>query len=378
MKCELPYLMQDRDRHGNVRLYLRRKGRPKIRLRCKSDEPGFMEEYQAALAKMDPKPRLKGIKEGTLGWLVNEWEHSHTFQKLASREARTRHLQLESMLKEETVPGNGMYFRDCPIKSLTRQHVITLRDRKVVKDEKKGLTPKPNAANHRVTQLRVILAWGMDERANYVRDNVAKDVKLVKIKTDGYHTWTEAEVAQYEARHPVGTMARLALDMMLYTGMRRSDAMRMGPADIAQLKNPETGNPETWIDFTPKKTSGTTGKTLTLPLLEVLRVSINATTHGLKTYLVTGYGKPFSSSNSFGNWFKDRVAEAGLADHCTAHGLRKAGAVRAAEHGATAKQMMAIFGWDSIQMAQHYLAKAEQKKLAGAAMHTLNSKGGTK
>jgi integrase len=374
MKCALPFLSKDRDRHGNERLYVRRAGKHKVRLKHQPGDPEFMAEYQAALAEPDKEPQPKGIKEGTLGWLMNEWEHSHNFQKLGHREARTRHLQLESMLNEETVPGNGLRFRDCPIKSLTRQHVITLRDRKMIKDEKQKLTPKPNAANHRVTQMRVILDWGMNDRAAYVAQNVATDVKLIPIKTDGYHTWTEDEVAQYEKRHLVGTVSRLALDIMLYTGMRRSDATRIGPEHITVLKNPETGVAENWIVFTPKKTSGTTGKVLRLPLLDALKASMNATPHGLKTFMVTGYGKPFTSSNSFGNWFKDRVAQAGLPDFCTAHGLRKAGAVRSAENGATAKQMMAIFGWDSIRMAEHYIKMAEQKKLAGAGMHTLASK----
>jgi hypothetical protein len=87
--------------------------------------------------------------------------------------------------------------------------------------------------------------------------------------------------------------------------------------------------------------------------------------------LVTVFGKPFSSGNSFGNWFAKRVAEAGLPDVCMPHGLRKVGAVRAAENGATEQQMMAIFGWDSPKLAAHYAKKANQKKLAGAAMHKL-------
>ena len=67
----------------------------------------------------------------------------------------------------------------------------------------------------------------------------------------------------------------------------------------------------------------------------------------------------------------DRVAEAGLPSNCTAHGLRKIGAVRSAENGATAKQMMALFGWDSVRMAEHYTKMAEQKKLTAASVHTL-------
>jgi hypothetical protein len=40
----------------------------------------------------------------------------------------------------------------------------------------------------------------------------------------------------------------------------------------------------------------------------------------------------------------------------------------AANNGATARQLMAIFGWDTIRQAEHYTRKADQKQLAGAAM----------
>ena len=114
-----------------------------------------------------------------------------------------------------------------------------------------------------------------------------------------------------------------------------------------------------------------TGKTLSLPLLDVLRDAICATPHGLETFLVTQYGKPFSS-NGFGGWMRGKCDAAGLPE-CTAHGLRKVGAVRAAKNGATEQQMMAIFGWDSPKLAAHYAKMANQKKMAGAAMHTLKA-----
>jgi len=84
---------------------------------------------------------------------------------------------------------------------------------------------------------------------------------------------------------------------------------------------------------------------------------------------VTTHGKPFTA-NGFGNWFRERCDDASL-PHCTAHGLRKIGAVGAAENGATEQQMMAIFGWDSPKLAAHYAKRASQMKMAGAAMHKL-------
>jgi integrase len=362
MKMKIKHLVEDIDRHGNVRLYVRRKGVGKVRIRSLPTSPTFMAEYQVALAKLDDKAKGKGDgdKTGTLGWLVNEFEHSHDFLKLAPREQRVRHLIVRSLLDEETKVGSGYRFRDCPISNFTADHVRLLRNRK---------QKTPAAANHRVSNLRVILEWGKEERSAFVKCNVAAEVKPLKYESKGFHTWTEEEVAKFEQRHPVGTIARLALDLMLYTGMRRSDAVQIGPKHLTKIKSKGSGTMDTWIVFTPQKTSSTTGKTLSLPALDVLRDTLSATPHGLESYLVTSHGKPFTA-NGFGNWFRERCDEAGL-PHCTAHGLRKIGAVRAAENGATEQQMMAIFGWDSPKLTAHYAKQASQKAMAGAAMHKL-------
>jgi integrase len=57
--------------------------------------------------------------------------------------------------------------------------------------------------------------------------------------------------------------------------------------------------------------------------------------------------------------------------HCSSHGLRKAGATIAAENGATAHQLMAIFGWNTVKQAELYTRNANRKRLAGEAMHFL-------
>ncbi|HXE70719.1 MAG TPA: hypothetical protein VN523_15280 [Hyphomicrobiaceae bacterium] len=54
-----------------------------------------------------------------------------------------------------------------------------------------------------------------------------------------------------------------------------------------------------------------------------------------------------------------------------AHGLRKAGAATAAENGATSKQLMAIFGWLSLDEAERYTQAAEREKLAKDAVGLL-------
>ena len=86
------------------------------------------------------------------------------------------------------------------------------------------------------------------------------------------------------------------------------------------------------------------------------------------TFLVNEWNRLFTDAG-FGNWFADRCKEAGVPGR--AHGLRKAGATIAAENGATTRQLMAVFGWDSIKLAENYTRAADQKRLAESGMHLL-------
>jgi integrase len=172
---------------------------------------------------------------------------------------------------------------------------------------------------------------------------------------DGFKAWTEADVAKYEARHPVGTKARLALDLLLYTGVRRSDLVKLGP----QM---ERGGK---LVFTETKGRRRIVKTHELPILPPLRASIDASPTGHLVYLVTTQGRPHSVK-AFGNWFKRRCREAGVGD-LSAHGLRKLGAQRCAEAGATEHQLMALFGWTTSKQAAVYTRKVNRARLEAAA-----------
>jgi integrase len=113
-----------------------------------------------------------------------------------------------------------------------------------------------------------------------------------------------------------------------------------------------------------------------LPILPPLRQSIDATLTGHWVYLVTAFGKPHSAK-AFGNWFKKRCREAGL-DEVSAHGLRKLGAQRCAEAGATEHQLMALFGWTNPQQAAVYTKKANRARLEAAAASLLEGRNGNK
>ena len=89
---------------------------------------------------------------------------------------------------------------------------------------------KPDSANLLRRVLRAMMQHAVE--IGMRDDDPTRDVKAIKRKSDGYHSWTDAEIAQFEARHPIGTKPRLALALLLYTGQRRSDVVTMGRQHI--------------------------------------------------------------------------------------------------------------------------------------------------
>jgi len=189
-------------------------------------------------------------------------------------------------------------------------HVAKLRDEKAA---------MPHAANNRVKAIRQLFKWASSPEYGYARKNPAREVSYLKgANPDGIKAWTEADVAAYEVRHPIGTKARLALDLLLYTGVRRSDVVKLGP----QMER------DGRLVFTETKGRAHTVKTHEIPILPPLRASINATLIGHLVYLATAWGKPHTAAG-FATWFKRQCRMAGLND-VSAHGLRKLGATRCA------------------------------------------------
>jgi integrase len=184
----------------------------------------------------------------------------------------------------------------------------------------------------------------------------------VKVKaTAGYATWTEADIAQFEAHHPIGTKERLAFGLLLFTCQRRGDVIRMGRQ---HLYYDDDGS------MKMKVRQQKTGRPLELPVIPPLREAMAATPATNMTFLTTSHGQPFTA-NHFTTWFRKACREAGLPPGLTAHGLRKACCRHLAEAGCTAHQIMAISGHMSLTEAARYTKDAEQKRLASEGMNAL-------
>ncbi|HYG87859.1 MAG TPA: site-specific integrase [Azospirillum sp.] len=352
MKLRLKYVVEDVDRHGNVRIYVRRNGRKK-RLMAEIGTPEFVTEYRAALAELEAQQgKAQTAAPATptsLRWLIERYYGSAEFRGLDERTKRVRRGILDRLCETSATQG-GTPHGQKPFARMEPRHVRAMRDARA---------DAPEAANSIVKALRQVFAWATDDTVRLADTNPARDVPYLKGNPEGFHTWTVAEVEQFEAAHPIGTKARLALALLLFTGVRRSDVVHLGPQMV------RNGH----IHWTEVKGRKRQPKVRQLPILPELRAILDATQSGHLAYLVTEFGKPFTA-NGFGNWFRKRCNEAGL-PHCSAHGLRKAGATIAAENGATEHQLMAIYGWESPKQAALYTKKADRKRLADSAMHLL-------
>ncbi len=354
MPSRLPrFCVEDVDRHGNIRIYLRRKGRPKVRLHGIPWTEAFMEAYKAALTAepAEPPRDRRIVQPNTWKWLCLEYAASTEFKQLDLVTQRRRRSLLEATWDEPTRPGADLRFADFPLSLMTPTAVRILRDRKAA---------KPDGANNTLKAIRATFKWAVRPEINLAPRNPARDVSMLTTASEGFHTWTVAEVRQFIERHPIGTKAYLALTLLLYAGGRRSDVVRFGREHLQGAS----------LRYTQHKGRNAKPMTLEVPVLPALQAAIDAHPSEHQTFLVTERGKPFTS-NGFGNKMKDWCREAGL-PHCSSHGLRKASATLAAENGATERQLMAMFGWRTSKMAEHYTRRAEQKRLAGGAMHLIN------
>ena len=356
----LPYLIPDTDGRGNVRYYVRKRGFKKKRIHGAPGTKFFLEAYQTALDTLVPVGTVvvdnlsKKPKPKSLAWLVQQYSICcHDFKRLDPRSRRKRISVLEACCSETTTPESKETFGPIPLELLEAKHLRVMRDRKI---------SKPTAANERLIFLKAMLGWAVENE--HIKRNVALDVKSLKHKSEGYHTWTREEVGIFEKKHLIGTTERLALSLMLYTGVRRSDAALLGPQHIFNGS----------LVFVPYKTRNTTKIELTLPILPVLQKVMDASTLGKERFLMTKLGHTFRA-DWLGEWFKQACKDAGL-PHCTPHGLRKAGATLAAENGATTSQLKAIFGWSSSEQPDNYTKMASNKKLAGGSMHLLSDEEG--
>jgi integrase len=327
-KIRLRYVHEFIDRHGKVRRYVRLPGRKRVPLPGAPGTVEFMAAYEAAIAGDAPRMEIGAsrTKPGTVNAAIISYFNSAAFAALANESRRSRRFILEAFRRE-----HGDKRVDVAAKAIT-----------------------PYAAQNFLNALRALISHCM--MVALCTEDPTQGVKRVPIKSDGHRTWTEDEIDAFEARHPVGSRARLAMALLLFTAQRRGDVIRMGPQHIRNGL----------LTVRQQKT----GTSLAIPVHPALAEVLNATPSAHLTFIVNAAGKPFSPEN-FTRWFRQKCDEAGLTIGLSAHGLRKAACRRLAEAGCSANVIAAISGHTSLREVQRYTAAADQTRMARSAIDTV-------
>jgi site-specific recombinase XerD len=327
------------DRHGKPRYYFRRAGFKSVKLPGIPWSPEFMAAYQDALAGQPAAIGARRVLPGSMHALAISYYSSPEFLAMKANSRQVRRNIIERFCQETDT--NGAHNGDKRAALLQREHIVRFMA---------GRAKHPESANGLRKAIRALMRHAVD--IGMRADDPTRDVKAIRVKSDGYHSWSEDEIGQFERHHPIGSRARLALALLLYSGQRRSDVVRMGRQHI------KSGI----LDVRQMKT----GRELAIQVHSSLQSIIDATPSGQMTLLVTEFGKPFTAAG-FGNWFREQCDMANL-HHCSSHGLRKAAARRLAEAGCTEHEIAAITGHASLGEIVRYTKAADQRRLAEAAI----------
>jgi len=331
------YVQQFIDRHGKARFYFRRMGHKPVPLPGLPWSPEFMEAYEAAMNRASPIVIGEDrAKSGTVADVVARYLGSTVFAALAATTRQNRRAFLERFRVEH---GDKRFCK------LQPQHIAKLIGKL-----------RPSTQRNMLKALRGLASFALAE--GLIDADPTTGVKLARQRdTGGFPTWNKEHIAQYRAKHPLGTRARLALELLLGSMQRRGDVIRIGRQHIR----------DGWLMLRQQKP----GTAVEVAVLPELREAIDAMPTGNHlTFLVTSAGTPFTAAG-FSGWFREQCKIAGLPKNLSAHGLRKAGAVRFAEHGATAAEIMAWAGWKTLSEAQRYTEAADRKRMAQQAADKL-------
>ncbi|WP_375647217.1 tyrosine-type recombinase/integrase [Bartonella sp. CR84HXZ] len=337
-----PHLVRERTRHGKVIWYVRIGHGPRFRIEGTYGTQEFVDNYTLAIKQAQngssKTKRRTRLTEGSFDWLLHQYLQSMQWHNQSESTKKVKYRILNNVSK---------HIGDRAYKSINKQHILDAVERR---------RETPAAARHFLTALNGLFNWAVDN--DLLNRNPAFNIKPPKsFNAEGFIPWLEEDIDKYYYRWSHGTHERVWIDVLLYTGLRRGDAVRIGWKDI------------TTDNIIHLKTEKSQFKTdVFLPILPELAETLKIGPIGDEIFICGKEGKKLTKE-SFGNLFRKACNAAGIKK--SAHGLRKLAATRAANAGATVSQMKALFGWTEDNMASLYTKTADRKRLAIEAIKKL-------
>ena len=288
-------------------------------------------EFWAALHQLRHADGL--VLEESFDAIADRYEASPHFRTLATG---TQEFYARSLRIARKAWGN------LPIAQLRPNHVRALLD---------GMAARPSAANNTLSTLRALSAWALER--GFIDASFTESVR--RYQTEGGHKpWTEAQIAAAH-EHLKGPVRRGVM-LMLYTGQRGSDMVRMSWTDIDdggfRLRQQKTGV-EIWC-----------------PVVDALAAEMTAWERRPGPFVLRPDGHPYSRK-IFSLHFKAQRADIPELAGTTLHGLRATAVINLRMKGLSTAQIQDIIGM-SMAMIERYSRYADRKRSGQAAIVSLN------
>ncbi|HEY1474934.1 MAG TPA: tyrosine-type recombinase/integrase [Pseudolabrys sp.] len=328
-----PFTELWRDRHGKVRVYFRKEKGPRLPLPDAIGSDEFNAAYQAALLGQSAPIRHRFVHAapGTIAALISSYIKSNAYTSLRQTTKIGYAGRIET-LREKHGHRN--------VSGLTKERI-----------ESGILAPyadRPGAKLALLKMLRILITHARGLKpSNPLKLSSDPSEGIARPKGKEIRAWTDAEIAAFERRWPVGTRQRTAYSLMLYVGVARVDAHRI-----------------TWTQFEAGGVGYVRSKTgvgVDMGVHAELQHALNAADRGHVTILNTEFGRPFTVAG-FSQFMRDAIRAAGLPLDCKPHGLRKTLGRRLADAGCTAHEIMAALGHTTLEEAERYTREADRRR----------------
>jgi integrase len=318
---------------GHVYLSFRIGKGPRIRLPVDPRSEEFRAAYAAAMAAYAVPKKDAGP---TIDTLIASYVRSGGYTGLADM-SKPGYMSRLNTIREE----HGQR----TLAGLTRDRI-----KKAILDP---LTDRPAAQLDTLKKLRILIKHGIE------RDLLTHDpsVGIKRPKTQEIRAWTDAEMAAFERRWPIGTKQRTAYALMLNAGTARVDVHQITWAQIDAES----------VGYTRHKS----GVAVDIGIAAGLRKALDAAPREHITVINTEFGKPFTI-DGFSGFMRDAIRRAGLPLDCKPHGLRKTLGRLLADAGASTHDIMAALGHTTLAQAEKYTREADRRRGARRAVLKLN------
>lgn len=326
------------DHNGIERIYLRKPGEKKVALPGPVRSKAFWDAYNAIVTDQQREILVTRNPAGSISSAIAGYYSSAEYKRL-SLSSRTNYRRVLEHFRVE----HG----EKQLAKLETKHVNAIMD---------SMANTPAAANILRKRLHSLYEFAIG--AGLVTDNPIKRAKRVRYNQKSYRSWTEADITAYRAKWQEGTTYRLALELLLYTGLRRSDVVRVG------WKHVKDGA----IHISTQKSQHKTQ--LRIPIHAELQHHLDLVPRDRKTFLAISTGRA-RSAKGFTNWLREAAHDAGLPSDSSPHGLRHAACRRLAEAGCTPHQIQSITGHKNLAEVETYTRAVDQARLAESAIARL-------